>query len=79
MLELGLMQRDTGVRASRLLGIVDKTWAFAFDRAITARLKVYDDTQDVKRAELIALKVAGLSGDGSSSGLPQRLISADEL
>lgn len=66
MLWIGLMARDSGVPASKRLGIRDAVLALDFDRAVSLRLLRYDDDRAKQQARLIASEVGRLfNGDAS--------------
>jgi hypothetical protein len=54
------MQRETGVRASKLMQIESEVLAFDFDRACTARIRMHDAEMLEKQTELNALQAAKL-------------------
>lgn len=70
------MARNSGVRLSSLLKITDETWAVDIDRAMSARLLVYDRERDKGLAKTIAFEVAKMFA-GSTDDLP--VMRADEL
>lgn len=60
---IGLMARDAGTRASRLLNIRDDALAFDFDRAISMRLQRHDTETQKNGAIRIAIAAnAALNG-----------------
>jgi hypothetical protein len=67
---LGLMGRDSGTRASRILGIRDEVIALDFDRAITLRLQRHDVEVQRALAKRIAI-AAAMTLDGKLSELPE--------
>jgi hypothetical protein len=80
---LGIMQRATGSRASKLLGISDETVAFDFDRCVSASLYLFERQRDVKdeaalgerqailTARSLAALLAGRGADDEPHECPQ--------
>ncbi len=60
MLWIGLVARDSGVPASRRLGIRDEVAALAFDAAVSLRLVSFDNEKMKTNARLIANEVSKL-------------------
>lgn len=62
MLWLALAARDSGTRASKLLGIKDEVCALDFDLACALRLISFDNECRENQAKLTALEVGKLFG-----------------
>lgn len=59
MLWLGLVARDTGIPASRHLGIEDEVRALDFNRAVTLRLLFYDNERELANRKFWVKLVTG--------------------
>jgi hypothetical protein len=81
MLWLALLTRDTGIPASKRLGIKDEVIALDFDLAVTNRLFLYQTEERKALAKHIAYEVAkwwsGDSDDDDDSILDHDVIRND--
>lgn len=62
LLRLALTCRESGIPASRRLGIRDEVLGLDLDYAVSLRLLLFENERDKQRARLIAYEVSKLFG-----------------
>lgn len=77
MLWLGLLMRDTGIPASKRLGIEDEVAALDFDLAVSYRLFLLRIEEQKTLAKRIGLEMTGSSENADDSIMNDRYVDND--